>query len=346
MPVFLPAFFEERRQGRRRGNRGTLWVWSLHATLNWRVFTQRSHYDLLRTERNGRVLPHGTRQHHQDRRRDPRGKLQLSRRGGLPQRRRDFDPHRGGRTPAGTATPHRAPRYVGGLRLLRLPCQAGGRGAGGTLQGADSRNAARRRRKVRPNPGRSLRGFPGGEPTVPARDGAAEQVALRDDDFAQGARDAPSRPAHAGAAHARHGAATDASHAGTHRRHESGQRAKGVNSDKNRSLTVAAPIGAATVRERFLGWSGLHKAEPYATVSLSCGDTAIRIQRTAPATMIPPSRGPRATISVCSIGAIGSSGAAGVSSSTSSRQPRPITGGAVIQTAYAITAPASGHSRR
>src|ERR1035437_4451794 len=30
MPVFLPAFFEARRQGRRRCNRGTLWVWSLH----------------------------------------------------------------------------------------------------------------------------------------------------------------------------------------------------------------------------------------------------------------------------------------------------------------------------
>ena len=30
MPVFVPAFFEERRQGRRRGSRGTLWVWPLH----------------------------------------------------------------------------------------------------------------------------------------------------------------------------------------------------------------------------------------------------------------------------------------------------------------------------
>jgi len=27
MPVFVPAFFEERRQGRRRGSRGTPWVW-------------------------------------------------------------------------------------------------------------------------------------------------------------------------------------------------------------------------------------------------------------------------------------------------------------------------------
>src|SRR5665647_400948 len=33
MPVFVPAFFEERRQGRRRCNRGTLWVWSLHTLI-------------------------------------------------------------------------------------------------------------------------------------------------------------------------------------------------------------------------------------------------------------------------------------------------------------------------
>src|ERR1035441_4559024 len=32
-PVFAPACFEERRQGRRRGSRGTLWVWRLYGPL-------------------------------------------------------------------------------------------------------------------------------------------------------------------------------------------------------------------------------------------------------------------------------------------------------------------------
>src|ERR1035437_5560502 len=33
VPVFVTACIEERRHGRRRGNRGTLWVWSLHGNL-------------------------------------------------------------------------------------------------------------------------------------------------------------------------------------------------------------------------------------------------------------------------------------------------------------------------
>src|ERR1039457_1738198 len=118
--------------------------------------------------------------------------------------------------------------HADGLRLLRLHGQAGGRGAGDTVEGRDFGIAARGRRKVRPGPGWPLRGVPGGERPVGAGDGAAQQVAFRDAARPQGARDAPSRPAHAGTAHARQGAALDASNAGEGGRHEGSRANDGI----------------------------------------------------------------------------------------------------------------------